>query len=62
MQPGHAGHTGLTIGTLPMRPEYNRLVAAGLNPDPIEETEDYFTMRLQDPDGNLIVFSSAKLD
>jgi hypothetical protein len=33
---------------------------AGLEPGPIEEAEDYFIMRIRDPDQNLVVFASAK--
>jgi catechol 2,3-dioxygenase-like lactoylglutathione lyase family enzyme len=56
----HAGSSALTLGVLPMEPEWNRLQAAGLAPGPIEETDGYFVMRLRDPDENLIVFASAK--
>ncbi|MEP6968125.1 MAG: VOC family protein [Pseudomonadota bacterium] len=56
----HAGHRRLTLGVLPLEPERERLVAAGLEPGPIEETEGYFVMRICDPDGNLIVFASAR--
>ena len=59
-QKEHAGHTNITFGVLPMTPERERMVAAGLNPDPIEETDGYFTMRIRDPDENLIVFASAR--
>ena len=55
----HAGSSTLTLGVLPLEPERKRLLAAGLNPAPIEETKGYFLMRLRDPDGNLIVFASA---
>ena len=56
----HPGSSTLTLGVLPLEPERKRLLAAGLNPDPIEETKGYFLMRLRDPDGNLVVFASAK--
>jgi len=56
----HAGHSTLTLGVLPMEPERQRLVDAGLNPGPIEEADDYFIMRMRDPDQNLVVFASAK--
>jgi len=59
-QQEHAGHTNLTLGVLPIEPERRRLVDAGLQPGPIEETEGYFTMRLRDPDGNEILFASAR--
>ena len=55
----HAGHSTLTLGVLPLQPEYNRLIAAGLTPDAIEANDGYFIMRIRDPDGNLIVFASA---
>jgi hypothetical protein len=61
-QPEHAGHTGLTIGALPLRPVHERLIAAGLEVGDIEQTGGYYTMRLRDPDGNLIVFAGARLD
>lgn len=56
----HAGHSTLTPGVLPIEPERQRLVDAGLNPGPIEEADDYFIMRMRDPDQNLVVFASAK--
>jgi len=56
----HAGHSTLTLGVLPMEPERQRLLAAGLNPGPIEQADDYFIMRLRDPDQNLVLFASAK--
>ena len=56
----HAGASTLTLGVLPMEPERQRLLSAGLNPGPIEEADDYFIMRLRDPDQNLVVFASAK--
>lgn len=59
-QKEHAGHTNITFGVLPMEPERDRMLAAGLKPDPIEETHDYFTMRIRDPDGNQILFASAR--
>lgn len=58
--PEHAGHGTLTLGVLPIEPEHIRLTAAGLAPGPIEEAEDYFIVRLRDPDGNLIVLASAE--
>jgi hypothetical protein len=56
----HAGASTLTLGVLPMQPERTRLIAAGLDPGPIEKTHDFFIMRMRDPDGNLIVFASAE--
>jgi catechol 2,3-dioxygenase-like lactoylglutathione lyase family enzyme len=56
----HAGHSTLTLGVLPMTPERERLVAAGLKPGEIEEAKDFYIMRMRDPDGNLIVFASAE--
>ena len=58
----HAGHSTLTVGVLPLEPERGRLVEAGLEPGPIEEADDYFIMRIRDPDQNLVVFASAKRD
>jgi catechol 2,3-dioxygenase-like lactoylglutathione lyase family enzyme len=56
----HAGTSTLTIGVLPIEPEHRRLVAAGLDPGPIEEATSHYLVRLRDPDGNLIVFASAR--
>jgi hypothetical protein len=56
----HAGSSTLTLGVLTIEPEQRRLMKAGLNPGPIEETDGYFIMRIRDPDQNLIVFASAK--
>lgn len=56
----HAGHSTLTLGVLPLEPERQRLVEAGLDPGPIEEADHFFIMRLRDPDQNLIVFASTK--
>jgi len=58
--PEHAGHGTLTLGVMPIGPEHARLAAAGLAPGEIEQTEGYFTLRLFDPDGNLIVLASAE--
>lgn len=57
-----AGTSTLTLGVLPLTPERQRLMAAGLEPGPIEEADDFYIMRLRDPDGNLVVFASAQLD
>jgi hypothetical protein len=56
----HAGTSTLTLGVLPLEPERRRLETASLKPGPIEEADDYFIMRIRDPDGNLIVFASAE--
>jgi len=56
----HAGTSTLTVGVLPIEPEHQRLVEAGLDPGPIEETANYYLIRLRDPDDNLIVFASAR--
>ncbi|SFS14009.1 hypothetical protein SAMN05216570_2993 [Dyella sp. OK004] len=56
----NAGHTHLTLGVLPMQPERQRLIDAGLEPGPIEETRGYFVMCILDPDGNRITFASAR--
>jgi glyoxalase superfamily protein len=58
--PSNAGHSVLTLGVMPIDPERNRLEAAGLEPGPVEEADDYFLVRLRDPDGNLVVLASAK--
>jgi hypothetical protein len=52
----------LTLGVLPLELERKRLEEAGLEPSPIEVAKDFFILRLRDPDGNLIVFASAKKD
>ncbi|MET0746929.1 MAG: VOC family protein [Rhizobium sp.] len=56
----HAGTSTLTVGVLPIEPEHARLVAAGLDPGPIEAASSHYLIRLRDPDGNLIVFASAR--
>ena len=56
----HAGHSTLTLGVLPLERERTRLLAAGLQPGPIEDTHDYFIVRLRDPDQNLVVLASAR--
>lgn len=56
----HAGHSTLTLGVLPLEPERKRLEAAGLAPGPIEAADDFFILRLRDPDGNLVVLASAR--
>ncbi len=55
----HAGHSTLTLRVLPLEPG-QRPVQAGLNPSPIHEAKDFFTLRLHDPDQNLIVLASAE--
>jgi len=55
-----AGTSTLTLGVLPLAPERKRLLEAGLEPGPIEEADDFYIMRMRDPDGNLIVFASAE--
>ncbi|MBB6412420.1 VOC family protein [Mesorhizobium sangaii] len=52
----------LTLGVLPLTPERQRLMDAGLDPGPIEEADDFYIMRMRDPDGNLVVFASAQRD
>ena len=56
----HAGASTLTLGVLPLEPERDRLVAAGLDPGPIEEADSFYIMRMRDPDGNLVVFANAE--
>ena len=55
-----AGASTLTLGVLPLAPERTRLLEAGLEPGPIGEADDFYIMRMRDPDGNLIVFASAE--
>lgn len=38
------------------------LVEAGLKPSEILEHEDYFIVRLSDPDGNALLLASARLE
>lgn len=56
----NAGRSTLTIGVLPLEPEQRRLAAAGIETGPIESTKDFFIMRIEDPDGNLVVMVSAE--
>jgi hypothetical protein len=56
----HAGHSTLTLGVMPIEPERERLVAAGLVPGPVELADDFFIVRLRDPDRNLVVLASAR--
>lgn len=58
--PAHAGASTLTLGVMPLAPERARLAAAGLEPGPIEVVEDYFVLRLRDPDQNLVVLASGE--
>ncbi len=55
-----AGQSQLILGVIPLAPERERLEACGLSPSAIAETDGYFTMRVHDPDGNLVIFASAK--
>ena len=56
----HAGHSTLTLGVLPMAPEHERLSKAGLEVGPIEQADDFFIVRMRDPDDNLVVLASAR--
>jgi len=56
----HAGTSTLTLGVLPLEPERQRLQQAGLDPGPIEQADNFFIMRMHDPDRNLVVFASAR--
>ena len=56
----HAGHSTLTLGVLPLEPERRRPEAVGLAPGPIEKADDFFNLRLRDPDGNLIALASFR--
>ena len=51
-QKEHAGHSTLTLGVIPLEPERMRLIEAGLKPGPIEKTEDFFILRIRDPNQN----------
>ncbi|TPI18137.1 MULTISPECIES: VOC family protein [unclassified Mesorhizobium] len=57
-----AGTSTLTIGVLPLEPERKRLTDAGLNPGPVEDAKDFYIMRMRDPDNNLVVLASARLN
>jgi hypothetical protein len=59
-QKAHAGHSVLTLGVLPLEPERSRLEAAGLKPGPIEQVDDYFVLKLRDPDQNLVILAGAE--
>ena len=56
----NAGKSTLTVGVLPLEPEQQRLTDLGLAPGPIEPTKDFFIMRIDDPDGNLVVLVSSR--
>ena len=56
----NAGKSTLTIGVLPIEPEQRRLSEQGLEPGPIETTKDFFLIRINDPDGNLVVMVSTQ--
>lgn len=59
-QPEHAGSRTLTLGVLPLEPEAKRLKDVGLQPGPIEQTDDFFILQIRDPDANLVVLASAR--
>lgn len=59
-KPEHAGKSTLTLGVLPLEPEAKRLKEAGLQPGQIEEADNFFIMRMRDPDANLVVLASAR--
>lgn len=50
----------MTLGVLPLAPERERPLRAGLDPGRIEEMQGYFIMRMYDPDRNRIVSASAR--
>lgn len=56
----NAGKSTLTIGVLAIEPEQRRLSEQELKPGPIEPANDFFIMRMRDPDGNLVVMASAR--
>lgn len=56
----NAGRSTLTIRVLAIDPEHRRLAAEGLEPGPIETTKEFFLVRLNDPDGNLVVMVARR--
>lgn len=56
----HAGHSTLTLGVVLLEPERMRLIEAGLPAGDIEEAGNFYIMRMRDPDGNRIVFTSPR--
>lgn len=55
-----AGRSTLTIGVVSLQREQDRLAAEGIETGPIEPAKNSSIMRIQDPDGNLIVMADAK--
>ena len=53
----HAGHGTLTLIVSDLRAEHARLKRAALNPSPIEPATTTSLVRMNDPDGNLIVLA-----
>lgn len=56
----NAGHGTLTIGVSGLEAERARLLDTGLAPGEIEEADEFYIVRMRDPDGNLVVLASAK--
>ncbi|HTV00471.1 MAG TPA: VOC family protein [Luteitalea sp.] len=56
----NAGRSTLTIRVHSLEHERTRLEAEGVETASIEPTKDFFLMRLNDPDGNLVVMVSAR--
>lgn len=52
-----AGHSAVTLIVDDIAAERARLSGAGLNPGPIEEADYTTIVRLNDPDGNLVVLA-----
>jgi catechol 2,3-dioxygenase-like lactoylglutathione lyase family enzyme len=55
-----AGSSTLTLGVLPMDPEVERMRNSGLKVGEVGQADDYYILRMRDPDGNLVVLASAR--
>lgn len=55
-----AGKSTMTIGVMPLGRERERLLKAGIAAGEIEKGGVGFILRLNDPDGNLVVLASAE--
>jgi len=58
--PEHAGHGTLTLAVDDIDAERRRLLAEDLAPQDIERGDSRQLMRMHDPDGNLVVMTSAE--
>ena len=56
-QPEKAGGHTLTLGVTALRDEHARVSGSGLAPGPVESADKVSVVRLQDPDGNLVVLA-----